>query len=311
MSYEDLKKYVDEQKEAGVPNEEIRHALNKKKWAPELIDKAIGLETIIEEPKIPTIKELLINSWNTFADNASTYIISYAVALGLGFLSILILASPMIYAMGVLKLDIKDMISSHFAPVFVIYFAISLLLLMIGGMYGQLIQIYVASFKGMKIIEAMKKSWTSLPSYIWLTILVTLFLIATAIPAIILFGLVGTKLISASFKWVAIGSGVLLLVPFIYFSITMFFTSYAFIVHGARGKTAIRNSYNIVKNRFWWILGRVILLWIILAATNLVSQIVPFIGIIIGFIITPFSLIYFYKLYISAEYQYKNRENLE
>lgn len=310
MSYEDLKKYVDEQKEAGVPNEEIRHALKEKEWAPELIDKVLKDEEEKDEPKIPTIKELLVNTWNTFTNDAARYIVSYLVSIGITLLSLVILASPIIYDVTVLKLNIQDMTGGSMAPLFISYFVISFIIIFFAATFGQLLQTYIASFKDMDIKEAMKKSWKSLPSYIWLNILVTLFLMSIAIPSLIVFGLAASNLIPKSFTFVALGTGFLLLIPMFYFAITMIFAVFAFVVHGAKGKTAIRASYNIVKNKFKWIFVRIFVLWIVLVIVNAISQIVPFIGFIINVVISPLSIIYFFKLYKSAEYQYQKRDEL-
>lgn len=127
-----------------------------------------------------------------------------------------------------------------------------------------------------------------------------------------------TKKYFWSYLWLTILTGILILlwallliIPGIIFSIFYSFAVYAFFFEGLTGMKAIRRSISLVKNYWWAVFGRFIVIGIALyiftmiisIPLHLVSDKSIFFYIwttiiqIISFLIGPISLLYFYQIY--------------
>lgn len=133
----------------------------------------------------------------------------------------------------------------------------------------------------LKIFKETKKYFWS---YFWLSILTTVFVLLWAL---------------------------LLIIPGIIFSIFYSFAVYAFFFEGLTGMEAIRRSVNLVKNYWWAVFGRFIVIGIALYIFIMITSIPLYfvdenssfaliwgaIVQIISFLIGPISLLYFYQIY--------------
>jgi hypothetical protein len=177
-------------------------------------------------------------------------------------------------------------------PAFV-YFLLELAALVVGLLSGlALVSAIVES--GHTFESAFKKSWTLVLPYVWLGILSMLTI------------------------W---GGLILLFLPGIYLAISLSFSIYVFFVEGERGFSALAKSWHYVKNYWWAVFGKLILLgaviiflsWLLLAISNpsatisvfqnstpvenlsLMSQILN--ALFSNFIVLPLAILYSFGLY--------------
>lgn len=128
--------------------------------------------------------------------------------------------------------------------------------------------------------ETKKYFW----SYIWISILTTIFVLLWAL---------------------------LLIIPGIIFSVFYSFAVYAFFFEGLKGIAAIKRSIALVKNYWWAVFGRFVVIAIVLYVVimfvsipmyvvdeeSLFYDIWMVITQILNFIIGPVSMLYFYQIY--------------
>lgn len=121
-----------------------------------------------------------------------------------------------------------------------------------------------------------------------------------------------------SYVWLSILTGVLILlwtlcliIPGIIFSIFYSFAIYAFFFEDLKGMKAVKRSVNLVKNYWWSITGRFVVMGIVLYIFMLIISIPVYLVAdksfffyfwssivqIISFLIGPISLLYFYQIY--------------
>ena len=133
-------------------------------------------------------------------------------------------------------------------------------------------------------LEIFKETKKYFWSYIWLGVLTTIFVLLWTL---------------------------LLIIPGIIFSVFYSFAVYAFFFEGLKGMAAIRRSVSLVKNYWWAVFGRFIVIAIALWIFTIIISIPVYftdnksiffsfwnsIIQIINFLIGPISLIYFYQIY--------------
>ena len=121
-----------------------------------------------------------------------------------------------------------------------------------------------------------------------------------------------------SYFWLSILTSILILlwtlcliIPGIIFSIFYSFAIYAFFFEDLKGMKAIKRSVNLVKNYWWSITGRFVVIGIVLYIFMLIISIPVYLVAdksfffyfwssivqIISFLIGPISLLYFYQIY--------------
>lgn len=105
----------------------------------------------------------------------------------------------------------------------------------------------------------------------------------------------------ASYAWVVVMKGlvvlagfILFVIPGIIFSVWFAFSEYAFVADGNRGRRALEHSRELVRGYWWPILGRLAPLAV---APMLVSLVTTLDFLINSLVVMPFSLVYLYILY--------------
>jgi hypothetical protein len=123
-----------------------------------------------------------------------------------------------------------------------------------------------------------------------------------------LFGSVLFLLIISMF--ILLGSTLLLIIPGIIVSVYVVMYMFALVIDGKKGFSALVESYDLIKGRWWDVLGSYIVLGVILVAAQLIisgigvvagSIVSMILNIIVNPAMTVFSMIYLYRLYISLK----------
>jgi hypothetical protein len=133
-------------------------------------------------------------------------------------------------------------------------------------------------------LEIFKETKKYFWSYLWLSVLTTIFVLLWAL---------------------------LLIIPGIIFSVFYSFAVYAFFFEDLKGMAAVKRSVSLVKNYWWAVFGRFIVIAIVLWIFTVIISIPLYftddksiffsfwnsIIQIINFLIGPISLLYFYQIY--------------
>lgn len=90
---------------------------------------------------------------------------------------------------------------------------------------------------------------------------------------------------------------VLLLVPGIVFSVWLSFSLFIVILKGTGVRVSLITSKNLVKGRFWPILGRFLIFFLVYVLIQIVLAYIPYIGPLFLVFLGPFFVIPFYLLY--------------
>ncbi len=312
MSYDKLKAFVEEQKNAGVAESSIREALVEKGWNNELIDKAILEVFVLKIENNPlSISDLFENTWYHFRSEWFNYLIISLITIILPLIPIIIFSAPIIYDIEVLKLNPTDFISSQMLPIMAFYVFVSVIIILIFALWGNLSMIILAANEGkMRINSALKKAWEMLTGYIWINLLNFFISIILVIPSIIIISLVATKITPETLSLPLLLSAFVLSIPAIIISIMFTFASYSYVIHGSKGWTALRNSYNLIKNNFKFVFKRLIVLWLVVVAISIVLNKIPYAGSFAKILIAPLIVIYMTKLYRTTE-NIGKAENIE
>lgn len=304
MSYEKLKKYVDEQRSVGADEANIREALEEKHWAPELIDKAFSSDKTIEENdhEVLPVKALIKRTWNSFTTQAGNYILAAVIASMLPLIPILLFALPICYDVYALHFTARDFLTTPMLPLMVIYVIVCAVLAGLAALWGNLALSLTAVHNGeLKIDAALSKAWSALLGYVWVNILVGLVSFACFLPLILLISLFAFKI---SYTPLLVGTAALAFIGFIVaiiVSFMLFFSAFAYIVHGARGMTALRASNNLMKVSWKWVIPRLLLLWVMMLIASGISQLIPILNVAIQLLITPLIIIYTLTTFKNAE----------
>lgn len=99
--------------------------------------------------------------------------------------------------------------------------------------------------------------------------------------------------ISALYSFIVGGATLLLLIPGILTGIWFFACAYLVVDDDTRGMDALLQSKALVAGRFWPVLGRLLLVWLM----GTVVGMIPVIGAIMSLLVAPFSLLYSVVLY--------------
>lgn len=282
MSFDQLKNYVSSQRMLGSSDEAITKSLREKHWHDELITKALtevasapkpGSSEVDLSTRLLSVSELLTASWSTLSGNFITYVLS-TIAMFIGpMIVFIIFIAPIIYDVAVLHFTVSDFLSKSMIPIVVLHGVLGLLTLVLVALWSKL-ALYTTIVHGGRITlhQAFKRAWERLPGY-------TLVGVLTAL--VIIVGLL------------------FFILPGIIFSVYLTFATLGYVVHGARGKSALLGSITLVHGRWWKTFWRILALGLIafLVAT-IAASILPGIGgMIAQIIMTPFAVIYAYILY--------------
>ncbi len=93
--------------------------------------------------------------------------------------------------------------------------------------------------------------------------------------------------------YIIAGGYLLFIIPGVIFSVWFIFAQYILASEQIGGMNALLRSKAYVKDRWFDVCIRILVMWAISAGVGMV----PFLGIILAFLITPFSMIYSYLIY--------------
>lgn len=222
---------------------------------------------------------LLENTWSIYKSRFWTFV---GILLAPTLIVILVIAA----LIGGF-LNLKSLELALWETIFFIFLGVLLLfIVLLAQIWGQISLVYAIKDKKGKIgiIEAYKRAWPKILSYLWISILVGL-------------------ITSAGF--------ILLIVPGIIFMVWFGFASFILVVEGIKGRSALLKSKEYVKGRWWPVFGRILFISIIVGITgslvgSIAGQIFKLIDIswlenigssIVSIFIIPFSVIYSFLIY--------------
>lgn len=128
--------------------------------------------------------------------------------------------------------------------------------------------------------------------------------------------------VSIIYIFVIMGSGVLFIIPAIIVGVYVGMYSYSLIVDGKKGFEALVESYSLIRDRWWGVLGRCIFIGLVTIVVSLVAMILVYfvsllfgpgsqsmvsniisavIGLIFNICMAVISIVYIYKLYESLK----------
>ncbi len=185
-------------------------------------------------------------------------------------------------------------------------FAVVLILAaIIIGTWGQATLIFAAKESSGKweVEDIFKKGWSKLLSCLWVSILISLIILACllifTVPLVIMLISYLTLSTGSTLPVAMIGLmviGVLIGIPLaVYFAIKFHFSLYAVICEDKRGTKALSRSKELVKGHWWSVFGRVILLLIIYMILSTILR--SWAPVLLSILFTPFSAIYCYVIY--------------
>ena len=231
------------------------------------------------DKKLPDPGALLEDTWSIYKSRFWTFVGILLVPT----LVVILLIVALTFAF----LNLKSFELALWETIFFAFLGVLLLLIaLLAQIWGQLSLIYAVKDREKKIgiIEAYKRAWPKILSYLWISILVGLIT------------LVGF---------------ILLIVPGIVFAIWFSFAAFILVVEGTKGMSALLKSKEYVKGRWWPVLGRILFISIIVGIVSsliglIAGQIFKLIGItwlenvgssIVSIFIVPFSIIYSFLIY--------------
>lgn len=105
--------------------------------------------------------------------------------------------------------------------------------------------------------------------------------------------------------FIVYGGFFLLLIPGLIFMVWFFFAPLVLAEEDLRGMSALIKSRELVRGRFWPVLGRLMALWL----ATVVISLVPILGQLASIVLMPFALIYVYQLYLYCLVQAPDMED--
>ncbi|HVA96497.1 MAG TPA: hypothetical protein VND99_02490 [Candidatus Acidoferrales bacterium] len=233
--------------------------------------------------ELPSIQSLFQDSWELFKQTWTTYLklVGFGIAfLFLGALIGLLISLPVSFiAVGAHFQVFRHLTPFHIATLVLLGFWVVFYLLSIiaMGVLFPIAGIFILQRKKASLIELLKQAKQFFWPY-FLTMLLAGFL--------------------------AFGGMILLVIPGIVIGIFFVFTSYEVVLEKQSGISALARSYFMVKNDFWQILGRVLLLevciWIV---TSVLGHIIGR-GLLLGLVQLVFSILlsWYLRAYIFLLY---------
>ena len=99
--------------------------------------------------------------------------------------------------------------------------------------------------------------------------------------------------VSTLYSFIVGGASLLLLIPGILTGIWFFACAYLVVEEDTRGMDALLKSKALVDGRFWPVLGRLVLVWLL----GMLLGMIPVIGALFSLLMAPFSMLYSVQLY--------------
>jgi hypothetical protein len=98
-----------------------------------------------------------------------------------------------------------------------------------------------------------------------------------------------------------IGGFALFIIPGIIASIWYGFAQIAVVIDGKKGMGALRHSAALVQGRLWKVFLYYLVAMIVVMIANFILGLIPIVGIFVGFLTTPFTLIFTVRFYQSLK----------
>jgi len=212
----------------------------------------------ISSSGLSEIGDLLTRAWEQF--RARLWVLLPLQLLSIAFLAACTAAVVGIGALFVLLLP------SYKDPILIISVIIGLTA-GITAMFWPIAALVIAvADSSLGIKEALAAGWKKLWAFLWL------------------FSIIG---------YIIAGGYLLFIVPGIIFTVWFIFAQYILASEHTGGMNALLRSKAYVKDRWFDVCIRLLVMWAISAGVGMV----PFLGVILALLITPFSMIYSYLIY--------------
>jgi uncharacterized protein (TIGR03067 family) len=207
---------------------------------------------------LTAIGDLFKKTWEIYKARGLTLI-------GIGLLSFVFFALPfgIFFGTGFLLALIVPVIKGPLVAVFGIIGGLAGTL---GLLWGIAASVFAVTDEGLGVVEALKKGWRRLRSFIWL-FLVLGFIIS--------------------------GGFLLLLIPGIIFTIWFAFAQFILADDDTKGMNALLKSKEYVRGRWFDIFLRFLAIW----AISMVLGVIPFVGPVLSFLFLPFMMIFVCLIY--------------
>ena len=204
------------------------------------------------------INDLLARSWELFKERIW-------VLLPLQLLSIAFLIACTAAIVGIGALFVL-LLPAYKTPILVTFLIIGFTIGMTIMFWPLTSLVFAVADRSLGIREALAAGWKKLWAFLWL------------------FSLLG---------YIVAGGYLLFIVPGVIFTIWFIFSQYILVTENIGGMDALLKSKAYVKDRWFDILIRFLVIWAIATGVGLV----PLLGIIFSFLIAPFSMIYSYLIF--------------
>jgi hypothetical protein len=204
------------------------------------------------------INDLLTRSWELF--KARVWVL---LPLQLLSIALLIVCTAAIVGIGALFVLL---LPAYKTPILVTFLIIGFTIGMTIMFWPLTSLVFAVADRSLGIREALAAGWKKLWAFLWL------------------FSLLG---------YIVAGGYLLFIVPGVIFTIWFIFSQYILVTENIGGMDALLKSKAYVKDRWFDILIRFLVIWAIATGVGLV----PLLGIIFSFLIAPFSMIYSYLIF--------------
>lgn len=204
------------------------------------------------------IGELLTQSWSQFKSRIGVLLPLQLLSIGL-----LILCTAATVGIGSFFVLLLPLYKT---PILIIAVTIGFTIGLTAMFWPITALVMAVADSSLGLREALAAGWSRLWAFIWL------------------FSLLG---------YVIAGGYLLCIIPGIIFTVWFFFAQYILATENIGGMNALLKSKAYVKDRWFDILIRLLVIWAISAGLGLI----PLLGIILSFLIAPFSMIYSYLMF--------------
>ncbi len=213
---------------------------------------------------------------NNFSKIIIFLIIPIAASLGFSLLSVLLAGG----AMGIVHFSDSSAVAGVSMGAAFLLFAVGLVILILINLVA-MAGMFVAfrdSQEKLEVKEIFNRAKKNIGGYFWVSLLTGILVMLWSL---------------------------LLIIPGIIFGIYYTLATWVFFKEGKRGMAAIKRSKELIKDYWWAVFGRLILVVILLlVATSIIQSVLPansaqFAGNIIGWLFGPFMIAYQYHMYKS------------
>jgi hypothetical protein len=249
------------------------------------MEKTKGMEVKKEGKVMMSIGELFSKTFSSFSKQAEPQLLSTLAFLGIniGFMVIIfvlmfVFIGSAIFGLSEVAKDSGNLFSSGASIGAIVAFFILAIIVYLAMIVvsewnlATLTGIASEYEKGrvLKVKEAFKLGW----KYVW------------------------------KFLGMAILTGIIMVVGFLLFFIpgiilaVMFSVASSALINENLGVVeSLKRSWNLVKGHFWAVLGRMLLLLLIIFVITMIAMFIPFLNMIVGFVLMPIIVIYNFLIY--------------